>query len=316
MHRVALIYNPASGQHSSKRRDAVDQALSILRQHGIEAETLETDAPGSAGTLAQQAIDRGCDAIIACGGDGTVHEILQILVGTQVALGVIPLGTANALAANLGLHLSPAKVTQKLISARPERVSVGRISYRNGTSTPHSAYFTVAAGVGADALFLSRLDAGLKRRFGYMLYLVEGFRVWATHTFPLFEASFVEGESDKPRVEEISQLLAIRIRNFGGVLNHFAPGATLLKDDLRLLAFKTRSRLRYSRFLLAVMFGRQTFNGDIEILDAVSVECRARNGSRTKIFAEADGEVLGDLPVKIEIVPQAVTLLIPRNAKP
>jgi diacylglycerol kinase family enzyme len=170
--------------------------------------------------------------------------------------------------------------------------------------------------VGADALFLSRLDAGLKRRFGYMLYLVEGFRVWATHTFPLFEASFVEGDSDKPRVEEVSQLLAIRIRNFGGVLNHFAPGATLLKDDLRLLAFKTRSRLRYSRFLLAVMFGRQTFNGDIEILDAVSVECRARNGSRTKIFAEADGEVLGNLPVKLEIVPQAVTLLIPRNARP
>jgi YegS/Rv2252/BmrU family lipid kinase len=316
MHRVALIYNPASGQHSSRRRNAVDEALSILRQQGIEAETLETDAPGSAGMLAQRAVDRGCDAIIACGGDGTVHEILQILVGTEVALGVIPLGTANALAANLGLHLAPAKATQKLISARPERVSVGRISYRNGAGKPHSAYFTVAAGVGPDALFLSRLDAGLKRRFGYLLYLVEGFRVWATHTYPLFEASFVEGESEQPRVEEISQLLAIRIRNFGGVLNNFAPGATLHKDELRLLAFKTRSRLRYSRFLLAVMFGRQTFNRDIEILDAVSVECRPCNGSGAKIFAEADGEFLGDLPVKLEIVPQAVTLLIPRNARP
>ncbi len=316
MHRVVLIYNPASGQHSSGRKNAVDQALAVFRAQGIEAETMETDAPGSAGILAQQAVDRGCDAIIACGGDGTVHEVLQTLVGTDVALGVIPLGTANALAANLGLHLSPAKAAQMLVTASPERVSVGRISYRNGNGNLHSAYFTVAAGVGADALFLSRLDAGLKRRFGYILYLVEGIRVWATHTFPLFEAAFVEGESEKPRVEEISQLLAIRIRNFGGVLHNFAPGATLLKDDLRLLAFKTRSRLRYSRFLLAVMFGRQTFNGDIEILDAVSVECRPHNGSRTKIFAEADGEVLGDLPVKLEIVPQAVTLLIPRNAKP
>src|SRR5580698_6977677 len=99
MHRVALIYNPASGQHSSRRRNAVDRAAGILRQQGIETETLETDAPGSAAILAQQAIGRGCDTIIACGGDGTVHEILQILVGTQVALGVIPLGTANALAA-------------------------------------------------------------------------------------------------------------------------------------------------------------------------------------------------------------------------
>ena len=117
-------------------------------------------------------------------------------------------------------------------------------------------------------------------------------------------------------MEEISQLLAVRIRDFGGVLHNLAPGASLHKDDLRLVAFKTRSRLQYSRFLLAVMFGRQTFKRNIELLDAVSVECRARDDSSPRVFAEADGELLGDLPVRIEIVPQAVTLLIPLNARP
>ena len=316
MRRVALIYNPASGQGSSRRRLAIEQAVAVLREAGVEAETMETHAPGSAGTLAEEATRRGCDTIIACGGDGTVHEVLQSLVGTDIALGVIPLGTANALAANLGLQTSPVKAMRRLLTAVSVRVPVGRISFQDGSGETHARYFTVAAGVGADALFLSRLDAGLKRRFGYFLYFVEGFRVWATHSFPLFEAAFEESKSSLPRTVEISQLLAIRIRDFGGVLNKFAPGATLHKDGLRLVAFKTRSRYQYFRFLLAVMFGRQTFTRQIELLDAVSVECRLRSGSRSAVFAEADGELLGHLPVRIDIVPEAVYLLIPPNARP
>jgi YegS/Rv2252/BmrU family lipid kinase len=316
MRRVALIYNPASGQYSTSRRAAIDQALAVLRGAGVEAEALETLAPGSASVLAEEAVRRGCDAVLACGGDGTVHEVLQSLVGTDVALGVVPLGTANALAANLGLNASPAKVIRKLLTADPVRVSVGQISYRDAAGATCSRYFTVAAGVGADALLLSRLDPSLKRRFGYILYLIEGFRVWATHSFPLFQAAFVERASSKPRVEQISQLLAVRIRDFGGVLHNLAPGATLHKNGLRLLAFKTRSRLSYFRFLIAVILGRQTFSREIELLDAVSVECRPANGAAPRVFAEADGELLGHLPVRIEIVPDAVTLLIPPSAQP
>ena len=316
MHRVALIYNPASGQNWGRRGVAVERAAGALRTAGIEAETLETQGAGSAGKLAKDAVCRGFDTIIACGGDGTVHEVLQQVVGTDVALGVLPLGTANALAANLGLLLPPVKAMRKLLAARPVRVPVGRISYRTGSGETQTRYFTVAAGVGADAQFLSRLDAGLKRRLGYVLYLMEAARVWATHSFPLFEAAFEECASCRPRTVEISQLLAVRIRDFGGVLHNLAPGATLHNDGLRLVAFKTRSRYQYLRFLLAVVFGRQTFNGQIELLDAVSVECRPRNRSRTRVFAEADGELLGQLPVRIEIVPDAVTLLIPANARP
>lgn len=316
MRRVALIYNPASGQHSVGRHAAIDKALAVLRAAGVKVEALETIAPGSAGKLAKDAVRRGCDTVLACGGDGTVHEVLQSLVGTQVALGVVPLGTANALAANLRLQTSPAKAVRKLLTAAPVRFSVGQISYTDDAGETHSRYFTVAAGVGADALFLSRLDPSLKRRLGYVLYVIEAFRVWATHSFPLFEAAFVERAGGQPRVEEISELLAVRIRDFGGVLNHMVPGATLHKNGLRLVAFKTRSRFRYFRFLISVVFGRQTFSGDIELLDAVSVECRPRNGSSTRVFAEADGELLGGLPVRLDIVPDAVTILIPPNARP
>jgi YegS/Rv2252/BmrU family lipid kinase len=316
MRHVALIYNPYAGQHSERRKALIENCLVVLRAAGIEAEALETHSPGTAGQLAMEAVRRGCDTILACGGDGTVHEILQCLVGTRIALGVVPLGTANALAMDLGLGSKPAKALRLLLDARPVQVPVGRISFKEEDGSTGSRYFTVAAGVGVDALFMSRLDPELKRRFGYALYLVEAFRVWATHSFQLFRAAFVTHHGRTRRVEHVSQLLAVRIRDFGGALRNLAPGATLHKGRLRLVAFKTRSRLRYLRFLIAVLFGRQTFTGAIELLDAVSVECRAGNGSTAHVYAEADGELLGVLPVRIEIVPQALTLLIPVHAKP
>jgi diacylglycerol kinase family enzyme len=156
----------------------------------------------------------------------------------------------------------------------------------------------------------------LKRRFGYALYAVEGLRILATHAFPLFEATLFERAGCEPRTEAVSQLLAIRIRNFGGMLHDLAPGATLRRDTLRVVAFKTRNRFDFVRFLLAVVCRRQTYAGRIELLDAISVECRARQGSQSPVFVEVDGELLGCLPARIAIVPDALTLLIPPRAEP
>ncbi len=318
MQRVALIYNPASGQHSARREAAVQEALAVFSEAGIAAEAFVTDGVGSATVQADEAVRQGCDTVLACGGDGTVHEVLQSLVGSDVALGVIPLGTANALAANLGLTASPAKVARALLNAVPLRVSVGRIHFHDSAGNADSRYFTVAAGVGADALMMSRLDARLKRRLGYVLYLIEALRIWAMHSFPLFEVELPANRNGTGvgRVVQVSQLLVVRVRSFGGVLHHLAPGASVRNGSLSLLAFKTRSRIRYMLFLLAVVARRHTFAREVELVESPSVECRARNGCKDAIFAEADGEVLGSLPVRIEVVPHALNLLVPRGAQP
>lgn len=316
MRNAALIYNPASGMIVNHRVAAIEEALQVLHNAGVEAQAVATVAPGSATALAEGAVRRGCDAVFACGGDGTVNEVLQGLVGSSAALGVLPLGTANALAADLGLPFSPVTAMRILLHAVPERISVGRIHYQDSKGATCARYFTVAAGIGADAHLMYRLDAQLKRRFGYALYAVESLRVLATDPFSLFEAQFTAHEDRAPRVEAVSQLLAVRIRNFGGMLHNLAPGATLHNENLRLVAFKTRNRFDYLRFLTAVVGRRQTFNGKIELIDAVSVECRPCHNSTTRIFVEADGELLGSLPVRIEIVPQALNMLIPRHAEP
>ena len=314
--RVALIYNPASGQISARRKAAVEEALAVFRGAGVEAEAFVTSHAGEATIHARQAASDGFDAVLACGGDGTVHEIVQSLVGTEIALGVLPLGTANALASDLGLIGSPVKVVRKLLDAVPTRVSVGRIHYRDGQGNPASRYFVVAAGIGADALLMSRLDTRLKRRLGYILYLIEGVRIWATSSFPLFEAVLPANGNGARRVVEVSQLLAVRVRSFGGVLRTLAPGASLRNGTLSLLAFKTQSRLHYLKFLLAAIAGRHTFTRAVELLNTPLIECRALSATRDALFVEADGEVLGSLPVKLEVVPHSLTLLVPPGAQP
>jgi diacylglycerol kinase family enzyme len=198
-----------------------------------------------------------------------------------------------------------------LLASKPVRISAGRIFFQGLEGATRSRYFTVAAGIGADAHVMYSLDARLKRRFGYPVYVAEALRVWAIHRYPLFQAEFSISGDGAGRTEAVSQLLAVRISNFGGVLRNLAPGAALRRDDLRLIVFKTRSRFRYLKFMLGVLAGHEPRSEKVELLNANSVICRPTGSSGVRIYVEADGELLGTLPARIEVVPQALTLLMP-----
>src|SRR3569833_4561459 len=152
------------------------------------------------------------------------------------------------------------------------------------------------------------MDPELKRRYGYALYIFEALKIWAPNPFPLFDARFAGNGSSEARVEQVSQLLAVRIRSFGGALGVLAPGATLHKNNLSVVAFKTQRRIAYMRFLLAAMIGRQSFSRTIELIDTDFVDCRPLNGSKSSVFVEADGEVLGALPARIDLAREKLTL--------
>ena len=101
MRKAALLYNPDSGGSKQRQRE-LQSAVEILRAGGVEADLVPTDSKEHAAEEARRAMDAGCDTIFACGGDGTVHNLVQVLANTPVALGVFPIGTANALAHDLG----------------------------------------------------------------------------------------------------------------------------------------------------------------------------------------------------------------------
>lgn len=311
--RAALIYNPASGQRPQKRAARIAQAVAVLNGAGVEIETIATESRESAAEQARQAVREGYDTILACGGDGTAHEVMQGLIGLQndVALGIIPMGTANALACDLGIPSASARAARTLLDAVPVRVPVGRVFYRDPDGAERSRYFIVAAGVGVDAHFFSRLDSRLKQRFGYAAYLVEALRLWATHSFPMFRASLLETATGATRSVEASQLLAVRISNFGGIVQDLVPGAALSNRHLRVIAIQTQSRLHYLGFMAAVWFRRHSYGKTIELIKASTVTCEELETAASQTFVEADGELLGALPARIEVVPDALSLLVP-----
>jgi YegS/Rv2252/BmrU family lipid kinase len=313
MQRAVLIYNPASGQQPARRAALIEQVAGVFRQAGIQIAIIATPGANTAGPLALEAIQQGCDTVIACGGDGTVHEVLQTMAGTTAALGVIPLGTANALAADLGLPRNPVRAARKLLDSTPERISIGRVTFVGRDGAPGWRYFVVAAGIGADGHFFANVSSRLKQQLGYVHYLIEALRLWAVHRFPMFHAAFTETSNPTPTTADVSQVLAVRITNFGGLVRRLVPKASIRKPTLHVIAFKTRSRLHYLRFMAAVWFGRHKYATPIELVDCTRVECSARDGVTDPVYVEADGEFLGTLPVTMEMVPNALTLLIPRH---
>lgn len=316
MRKAALIYNPAAGTRRDRRLADVERVAQVLRQSGVEVEIVPTRAPSSGGDQAREAAASGCDAILACGGDGTVHDVLQGLVGFsgEVALGVVPLGTGNALACDLGVPHEPAAAASALLAATPRRVAIGRIEYCERATGEHgSRYFLSMAGIGADAQMLYRMNVALKARFGMAAYYAEGTRMYALHRLEPFEVEFPR--DGHTRKETVSQLMAVRLSQFGGVLRALAPDAGLHRNDLQFILFKTRSRFLYVLFLARGFVGRRWRVPGIELVHGKEATCRplVQTGSASRIYAEADGELLGELPVRISMVPDAISLLFPQK---
>jgi diacylglycerol kinase (ATP) len=318
MRKAMLLYNPLSGRRRESCLADVEAALSVLRKAGVEASASPTRAASDATDQTRQAIAAGCDTVFACGGDGTIHDVLQGLVGTKAALAIIPLGTANSLAHDLGWPLSPADAARAALTAKPRRIAVGQISYQDFAGNRATRYFTVLVGIGVDAYLFYKLAPLAKQRFGMAAYCAKATRLWLTHKMESFEVEITEEIAGKRqrRKAEVSQLLAVRIRNFGGVLRQLAPGASLDRDDLRLVLFHTHSRVAYLRYVLRGLLGVDWKVPGIELIHSTSAICRdvassTGAGTKPRIFVEADGELLGTLPAEISIVCDAVTLLAP-----
>ena len=196
---------------------------------------------------------------------------------------------------------------QAALTAMPRRIAVGRVAYQSLQGEKASRYFTVTAGVGVDAHLFYRLSPVAKRHLGMAAYYVKATRLWLTHKMEKF---VIDLEGETPRSAEVSQLLAVRIRHFGGVLRELAPGASLERDDLRLVLFHTRSRAAYLGYVLRGLVGAKWQIPGIELVHASRVSCRSGEGS-SRIFVEADGELLGTLPAEISVVADALTILGP-----
>jgi YegS/Rv2252/BmrU family lipid kinase len=318
MRKAALLYNPDSGGGRNPRHAELESVLALLRGANVEADLVLTDSRAHAEEQARQAVLRGCDAIFACGGDGTIHNVVQVLANTRVALAILPMGTANALAHDLGLPMNVAAAARAALQGTQRRVALGCIRYVDLEGQPGSRFFIVAAGAGVDAHLFYKLHAGSKQRMGMAAYYAKAWQLWFTYAMPRFRVEFAETGSDQPRHADVTELMAVRIRNFGGVLQELAPGASLERDDLRLVCCRTASRLAYLSYVTRGLLRRSWKVPGIDLAYTGRVSCQYLNPPTSadgtppaKVYVEADGELVGTLPAEITVVPNALTLLSP-----
>jgi diacylglycerol kinase (ATP) len=312
MRKAALLYNPDSG--GGRYRQDLESALAILRAGGVEAELLPTDSKDHAGDEARRAIASGCDTIFACGGDGTIHNILQVVANSSIVLALLPMGTANALAHDLGFPLRVPAAAKAALSGVQKRIALGRVTCLGLNGQSVTRYFVVAAGVGADAHLFYKLHSATKQRLRMGAYYAKAWHLWFTYSMPRFRVEYVDGCSGVAQTADVTELMAVRIQQFGGVIREFAPGASLDRDDMRLIVCRTASRLSYLAYVTRGLLGGSWKIRGIDLKYSTNVSCSYGEGSfaAQKIYVEADGELLGSLPAEITIVPDALTVLAAR----
>jgi diacylglycerol kinase (ATP) len=315
MQKALLIYNPFSGFRRHQRVHQVEAAAAELRRAGIQSEILPSGGPSEAGAQAIEAIDSGFDTVFACGGDGTIHDVLQGMVGhTQATLGIVPLGTANALAADLQIPRNPILAIRRQLQYRPRTIAAGVIESCKDERPKRRRYFTVMAGVGPDALLVYSLSAEAKARWGLAAYVANAVWEYLTYRHAPYEMTIIEA-GGRQQTLTTAQVMAVRIHNFGGPLQQFAKGADLSRNDLRAVVFHGGVRISYPAYLLAALFGLEVTIPGVELVDATEIVCRAIPGHEDrKVYCEADGECLWRLPVRLSIAPNAFSLLMPQRS--
>ena len=274
--------------------------MALMERQGHGVQSLSTTGPGSASELARWCLDQGADVILVAGGDGTINEVANGMVYSKVPLGVLPGGTANVFASEIGLGGNMLAAAGQLSAWIPECVSVG--VHRNGVERPHR-FFLLMCGAGLDAHIVYHLSAPIKALFGKISYWIGGFSQLGRR-LPEFE---VEADG---KVYRTSFALASRVRNYGGDLD-IAPSISLLDDEFEIVLFSGSNALRYLAYMLGIVLDRVPTTPGITVIRSRGVKITG-NGPK-RVYTQIDGEYAGTLPISLEIVPRALTLLLPQS---
>ena len=308
LHNALLIHNPNAGSGGDARRVKVDEARRILEARGIRADLAETTAPGEAIEIARRASTDGRQLVIACGGDGTINEVVNGLAGSQnghrVPLALLPAGTANVLAKELELSWDIPKAAEQLARGEVRDIALGLAT---PLEQPEKArYFLSVAGAGPDGRITYAVDLELKARLGILAYWWQGAREVFNYKFHHFRVS-IEGQS-----REVSLVIVGRTKHYGGPFK-ITTKADLFEDQFEFVGLTTQSGLKYLSYLPTLWFGDLRKEEGVYFWKSDRLVCEPTN--EAPIYAQIDGEPLARLPVEFRIVPSALRLLVPGPAQ-
>ncbi len=295
--KIVIIYNPKAGSLRAGT-ERIQQLISALRSHNLainDAQIHPTKAAGDATRLTHEAVADNTNLVIACGGDGTINEIAQALVGTKTTLAVLPGGTANVLAKELQLPTDPNDLAKLISLNRSRIISVGRASKPDKS---WSRYFLLMAGIGLDASIIETVNPELKKQWGLGSYVAAGLKTLATWPLKPFTIQFNEEE------HEATFAIVANAANYAAWFN-IAPEANMETDHLNVCVFNSRSRLMYLSYAFLSLFGAHTISPTV--IHKPILSTYANTSIDTPV--QLDGELVGHLPMLFECVPQSLRII-------
>ncbi len=291
--RVLIVFNPTAG---AGRRRRLMRALAALGACGVRHDLAETRAPGHAETLARDAAARGVALVVAAGGDGTIAEVAAGLAGSAAALGVLPLGTANVVALELGLPLSPERAVAVLAAGRHAMLRPGLARFADG----RARLFVQMLGAGFDAAVVANLDLGLKRRAGRAAYVWQTLRELPHYGFAPIAAA-LDGHATRA-----ASVIVTKGRLYAGRYR-IAPDARPADPGFQVVLFRHPGALHATLAGAALPLGLIARLPGVEILPAHRIALHAAEA----VPIQADGDPAGRLPVEIADAPWPLRILVP-----
>jgi len=295
-HDVLVIFNPIAG---GSRRRFLSRAVAALRAAGAAVELAETTHAGHARTIAGEAASRGVRLVVAAGGDGTVAEVAAGLHGSGAVLGLLPLGTANVLAHELGVPLRPEKAAAVLLYGRQVMLHPGLARWPDG----RERLFVQMLGAGFDAAVVRGINPAEKRRLGRGAYLLESLRQLRRYDFPTM-AMGLDGGAFQPAANVI-----ISKGRFYAGRYHCLPGADPLRPGFAVLRFTRGGAFNAMLAGLSLPLHLMHRLPGASLLHAEQVALSAEG----VVPAQADGDFAGVLPLRVDNTPQPIAFLVPRD---
>lgn len=297
---VLCVLNPTAGRGG---RRLTEKVVALLRQRGTEVVFRETQAKGDAERLGRAAATRDpefgdgkIDVIAIAGGDGTINEVANGVLGSDIRIAVIPSGTANVLAQEIGLKPDAERIVETILNGREVELRPGLVNGR---------CFVAMVGVGFDARIVAAIRPDRKEALGKGAYAVAGFPVFFG---PLAGPFRVEIDGD---VFEASWVVASKTRYYAGRYV-IAPGASLAEPSLRIFLLKSTSRIGLLRVLIAIGMGRVARAAGVRLIDGKSIKITHLKGELGAAEpVQADGDPAGFLPVEVAVAPKSVKILTP-----
>jgi YegS/Rv2252/BmrU family lipid kinase len=297
--RLLVIFNPAAGRMPRRRLTAVIRQLERL---GCRVTVRETAARGDAEVFARDADPALFDVVVAAGGDGTINEVVNGLASGGLPLGILPLGTGNVLANEIGLPRDGRRLAAALATSAPRPVWIGEIASAGSGGTPR--HFVMMAGIGFDAAVVTRLDEKLKRRVGKLAFVLAILQELLGYRRGQFCVTSDEGK------HHAASLVVAKGHFYAGRFV-LAPEASLDEPWLHLVLFKRAGRLAAIRYLVAMALGIAHWLPDVEIVRGKSITVTAAQDQPASAPVEGDGDIVASLPVTFRVAERPLQLLHP-----